>query len=205
LLAIFGALTGQVIQVFSMRRGIDAKRLLPFIAGGLCGVPLGMMILPQLNIPLFKTVLGIFLVVWCPAVIFIRKLPPITAGGKAADSVVGVAGGIMTAIGGMTGAIPTLWCTLRGFERNAQRAIIQNFNLALLSVTMLAYVLSGEITTHNLPMFGIVAVSMVIPTIIGTRVYVGVSDETFRKMVLGLLTLSGLALLFSGMPELFAG
>jgi uncharacterized membrane protein YfcA len=202
MLAIFGAMTGQMIQVFSMRRGIDVKRLMPFIIGGLCGVPLGMMILPQLNIPLFKTILGVFLVIWCPAIIFIKKLPPITAGGRAADGVVGIAGGIMTAIGGMTGAIPTLWCTLRGFERSEQRAIIQNFNLTLLTVTMAAYVFSGRIAANHWPMFGIVAVSMVIPTIIGTKVYVGVSDETFRKMVLSLLTLSGIALLFSGVPEL---
>lgn len=35
----------------------------------------------------------------------------------------------MGGLGGITGAAPALWCTLRGLERDAQRAVVQNFNL----------------------------------------------------------------------------
>jgi len=40
----------------------------------------------------------------------------------------------MAGIGGFSGTIPTLWCTLRGFQRDTQRAVIQNFNLSMLAV-----------------------------------------------------------------------
>lgn len=39
------------------------------------------------------------------------------------------------ALGGFTGVLATLWCTLRGMNKDARRAIIQKFNLALRVVT----------------------------------------------------------------------
>ena len=51
-------------------------RLLPFVAGGLAGVPLGIYILPRLDVPLFKALLGLLLVVMCPLMFFAARLPP---------------------------------------------------------------------------------------------------------------------------------
>jgi len=55
-----------------------------------------------------------------------------------------------------------------------------------------------------LPLFAIIVPAMLVPTLLGARVYVGISDVTFRRVVLGLLTLSGIALLVSSVPKLFA-
>jgi uncharacterized membrane protein YfcA len=132
----------------------------------------------------------------------VRNLPKITAGGRLADGIVGGIGGIMGGIGGFTGTIPTLWCSLRGFDKDEQRAIIQNFNLALLLVTMAIYVEKGFVTRAMLPMLGIVGPAMLIPTILGARLYVGISEATFRKIVLSLLAASGVALLTSSVPHL---
>ena len=123
-LAVFGALAGQIIAVFSVRRGFDIKALLPFILGGLIGVPIGVALLPKLDINWFKAILGLLLVLWCPAMLFSRWLPRVSGVGKAADGVVGLAGGIMGGIGGFAGTLPTLWCTLRGYDRDIQRTII---------------------------------------------------------------------------------
>jgi len=45
---------------------------------------------------------------------------------------------------------------------------------------------------------------MLVPTLLGARLYVGISDLAFRRIVLGLLTLSGIALLASSLPKLLA-
>jgi uncharacterized membrane protein YfcA len=202
-LAVFGALTGQIIAAVTVRRGFSFKLLAPFLAGGLVGVPIGVAILPHLDVPLFKAVLGGLLAIWCPIMLFSRSLPRIRAGGRVADGAVGVAGGIMGGIGGFTGAIPTLWCTLRGFDKDVQRAVIQNFNLAALTVTMGGYLATGIVTRQMLPMFAIVAPAMLLPTLLGTRLYIGISEARFRQIVLGLLTASGLALLSSALPALW--
>lgn len=201
-LSVFGSLTGQIVAAATIRRRWDLALLLPFILGGLCGIPLGVFLLPHLDTQWFKAILGTFLVLWCPAMLAASTMPRIQRGGRLADALAGMAGGIMSGIGGFSGTIPTLWCTLRGLDKDTQRAIIQNFNLAMLSVTFVIYLASGLITAQTLPMMAIVAPAMLIPSILGTRVYVGVSDIMFKRIVLGLLTCSGAALLASSLPAL---
>ena len=94
------------------------------------------------------------------------------------------------------------WCTLRGMEKDAQRSIIQTFNLAMLGTTMASYVIAGMVTREMLPMFGIVLPAMLIPALIGARIYIGISEATFRNIVLSLLTASGVALLASSLPAI---
>ena len=201
-LAVFGGLTGQVIAAVTVRRGFDLPRLAPFVLGGLAGVPLGVWLLPHLDVALFKAVLGGLLVLFCPAMLMAARLPRITHGGRLADAVVGMAGGAMGGIGGFTGVLPTLWCTLRGWPKDGQRAVIQNFNLSMLAVTMGTYLATGIVTARHLPLFGIVALAVLVPVLLGARLYIGISEARFRQIVLGLLTASGMALLASALPEL---
>ncbi len=200
-MAVFGALLGQLLAAASVRRGFDWQALWPYLAGGLVGIPIGTVILPMIEPDLFKLGLGILLVVWCPTMLFIRRLPPIRTGGRVADGAVGLAGGAMASLGGFAGVVPTLWCTLRGYERHQQRAIIQNFNLTMQSVTMVTYLSTGIVTADMWPMFAIIAPAMLIPTLLGTRLYRAISDATFRKVILALLTLSGLAMLTYSVPR----
>jgi len=201
-LSVFGALIGQLIAAVSVRRGFNLKLLLPFVLGGLAGVPLGVWLLPQLDLHWFKAILGGLLVLWCPLMLASRHLPRLTAGGRIADGMVGMAGGVLGGIGGFTGTLPTLWCTLRGYQKDTQRAVIQNFNLSMLLVTMGTYLATGLVTRQVLPLLAIVAPAMLLPTLLGARLYAGISEARFRQLVLGLLTASGIALLASALPNL---
>jgi uncharacterized membrane protein YfcA len=203
-MAVFGSLTGQLVAVFSARRPLRLQALAPFLAGGALGIPLGIAVLPHLNPDLFKLVLGSVLVVWCPVMLLSAHLPKVSRGGRLADGVVGAAGGFMGGIGGFTGVVPTLWCTLRGMDKDQQRAIVQNFNLAALAFTMLGYVIAGTVTRDMWPLLPLVAVALLVPSLLGARLYVGLSDAAFRKLVLSLLSLSGLAMLVAAIPRLLS-
>ena len=198
-LTVFGGLLGQLIAAFSVKRGFKWNQLLPFVLGGIAGIPVGVWLLPLVDANTFKIGLGVILLIWCPAMLFAQRIPKIDAGGRLADAVAGLAGGVLGGFGGFTGVIPTLWCVLRGFPREEQRAIIQNFNLAMLIVIMGTYIATGLVTKATLPLFAIVAPAMLIPTFLGTRMYKGISDLRFRQIVLGLLTASGLMMLTSGL------
>ena len=200
-LAVFGALVGQLLAAFTVRRGWDLRALLPFLAGGLAGLPLGLWLLPRLDVPMFKAVLGLMLVVVCPLMFFATRLPRVQVG-PAGDALAGAAGGVMGGLGGFTGVVPTLWCTVRGFDKDRQRAIIQNFNLAMQVVTFGSYLATGIIEPYMLPLLAIVAPAVVIPVLLGARLYLGISEVAFRKLVLGLLAASGVALLASSLPVL---
>lgn len=203
-MAVFGGLTGQIVAALTVRRRFEFRLLMPFLAGGLAGIPLGMWILPWLNVDLFKALLGALLVIWCPAMLMAQRLPRLGERARPGDALAGVLGGIMGGMGGFSGTVPTLWCTLRGFDKDAQRAVVQNFNLAMLSVTMAAYLWTGMVTREMLPMFALVGAAMLIPSLLGARLYIGISGAAFRKLVLSLLTASGLALLASSLPRLLA-
>lgn len=201
-LAVFGALCGQIVAAVTVRRGMFLELLLPFVLGGLLGVPLGVALLPHLDMDAFKAMLGALLVIWCPAMLWAKDLPKVTIGGRAADAAVGMAGGMLSGLGGFAGTLPTLWCTLRRFDKDRQRAIIQNFNLSMLLVTMGIYLASGVVTRDMLPLFAVVAPAMLVPTLLGARLYIGISEARFRQIVLGLLTVSGIALLAASVPRL---
>ncbi|MGV3682358.1 MAG: sulfite exporter TauE/SafE family protein [Acidovorax sp.] len=200
-LVVAGSLTGQVLAAFSVRRGFDRLRLLPFVLGGLAGIPIGVALLPRLDMDTFKLVLGTLLVLWCPAMLLAKQLPRLTRGGRLADAVVGMAGGVMGGIGGFTGVLPTLWCTLRGWDKDAQRAVIQNFNLAMLLVTMAAYLATGLVTAPMLPHLAVALPAMLVPVLLGARLYHRISEARFRQIVLGMLTLSGVAMLAAALPR----
>lgn len=194
-LAVVGGFSGQVLAAFRVRRGFDAHRVLPFIVGGLLGMPLGMWVLPQVDALMFRAFIGTVLAVWCPVMLLSSRLPHIRFGGRVADGLAGMAGGAMGPLGGFTGAAPTLWCTLRGYARDEQRAVVQNFNMTLLGVTLCSYLATGLVQRAMLPLIGVVVVALVVPALVGMRVYVGISPLAFRNTVLGLLTASGLAML----------
>jgi uncharacterized membrane protein YfcA len=204
-LAVFGSLTGQVVGMFSVPRALGWRDLAPFLAGGALGVPLGVALLPHLNPALFKLVFGALLLAWCPVMLFAHGLPRITLGGRAgraADTAVGAVGGFLGGLGGFTGAAPTLWCTLRGLDKAHQRSIIQNFNLAALAATMVGYLVTGGVAAALLPTMAVVAVALLVPALIGARVYVGLSPLAFRRVVLSLLSLSGAVMVATSLPAL---
>src|SRR6185295_12917203 len=94
-MAVFGALTGQVIAALTVRRGFQWRLLLPFLAGGAVGVPIGVAVLPQLDVHWFKALLGGLLVIWCPLMLASGQLPRVRFGGRLADGVAGALGGVM--------------------------------------------------------------------------------------------------------------
>jgi uncharacterized membrane protein YfcA len=203
-LGVFGSLVGQILSAVTVRRGWDWRRLWPFVAGGLLGLPLGLAVLPRLDVHLFKAMLGTLLVVLCPLMFFAARLPRITRGGHVADGLSGVGGGMLAGLGGFSGVVPTLWCTLRGMEKDAQRSVIQNFNLSLLAVTFASYLATGIVTREMLPAMAVVVPAILVPSMLGARLSLGISEAGFRKVVLGLLTGAGVAMLVSAVPVLLA-
>ncbi|SFM55662.1 sulfite exporter TauE/SafE family protein [Variovorax sp. OV329] len=201
-LSVFGALTGQVIAAVTTRRGFERTLLWPFLAGGVLGVPLGIWLLPRFDVPLFQACLGLLLAVWCPLMLVSDRLPPIRWGGRKADALMGGIGGVMAGVGGFSGVIPTLWCTLRRMPRDQQRAVIQNFNLAMQTVAFSLHIASGNVRWEMVPLLALVAVAVLVPVLLGSKLYLGISELAFRKIVLGLLTASGIALLLVSVPVL---
>ena len=203
-MAVFGGWTGQVISAIRVRRGWHVSLLWPFVLGSAIGIPIGTLLLPLLDPDRFKLVLGGMLVVCCSAMLATARLPRITTGGRLADAGVGLLGGVMAPMSGFSGLAPALWCTLRGYTKDEHRAVLQNFNLIVLSATLASLVWSGRAHAGLLPQMAVVAGSLVIPSLWGSKIYTGMSPIAFRNGVLWLLVFAGVMMLASSLRNLIA-
>lgn len=203
-MAVFGGWFGQCISAIRVRRGFNWGLLWPFVVGAAIGIPAGTQLLGLLDPNRFKLVLGSLLVVCCSAMLATARLPKITHGGKIADAVVGLLGGVMAPLSGFSGLAPALWATLRSYNKDEHRAVLQNFNLIVLSATVVTNVYAGRLrpTTHWQQM-AVVAGTMVLPAIWGSKIYVGMSAQAFRNTVLWLLVLAGAVMLTASIRALF--
>lgn len=190
-LSVAGGLSGQILSTFTVRRALSLGTLWPYLAGALAGIPLGLAVLPLVDVHSFRLGLGLILLVFCPLMLLADRLPPVTAGGRWADGLVGAIGGVMGGLGGFTGVVPSLWTTLRRYDKDLQRGVLQNFNLATLAATMAMYVASGRVGQQHLAAMAVVLPALIIPSVLGARVYKGLSPLAFRRVVLLLLTASG--------------
>jgi uncharacterized membrane protein YfcA len=203
-MVVFGAATGQVVSLFSTRQPFFPKTLFPYLAGGLAGIPIGIFVLPLLDAVIFKLCFGTFLALWCTAMLLSPRLPQIKNTGVLADALVGAASGFLGGIGGFSGVLPTLWCTLRKLEKDQQRMIVQNFNLAAHSVTLVGYAASGMLTRQIFSFMPLAAAAVLLPSILGARIYLSLDQRVFRRIVLILLCLSGLAMILAATLKLTA-
>jgi uncharacterized membrane protein YfcA len=104
--------------------------------------------------------------------------------------------GPMVVWGSWIGQILSLG-SVRGWDKDAQRSVFQFFNLAMHTLTLAVYFVGGTLTAAMVPAFALMVPVAVVPTLVGVVVYRRVDERAFRRVVLGLLLASGVALVVS--------
>jgi uncharacterized protein len=201
-MVVFGSLLGQLFALHTVRRTLALGLVVPFIVGGVIGVPIGAALLPYVEQSTFKTAIGVLLTLWSLGMLLARDLPRVSRGGRLADGCAGMIGGAMGGLAGLSGPAPILWCTLRGWDRETQRAVFQSFNLSMATLTIAIYFGLGLIRGDALRAFALIAPAMLIPTLLGAHLYRRIGINAFRRMVLVLLLVSGIMLLVGSVPQL---
>ncbi len=198
-LVVICSVVGQLQATASLRRGVRIARLWPFLAGGLIGVPLGVAVLGAVEVATFRVLVGVFLIGYAGIMLSLRALPVVAWGGRAADGAVGLLGGIMGGAAGLSGPLPTLWCGLRGWSKDAQRGVYQPYNLGVLGFTLAVYAVHGVVTARVLELALICLPLTLLGVWLGLRSYGRLDDRQFRALVLWLLLASGTVLTASNL------
>lgn len=193
-LVVICSVAGQTQSLIAVRRAFDLRRLLPFLAGGLLGVPLGVAALGWIDAATFRLAVGLFLLVYAGTMLASRRLPVVARGGRAADAAVGLGGGILGGAAGLSGPLPTIWCSLKGWTKDGQRAVFQPFNLAILSWALVAQAWDGVLTAEVGRLTLICLPGVLIGAWTGAKTYGRIDDRQFRLLVLWLLFGAGLTL-----------
>jgi uncharacterized protein len=196
-LAIICAVASQVQTLHLIRRSIRWKREAAFIVPGLIGVPLGTLVLPHVDPTMFRLGLGAFLVVY-PAYVLLRSRHIAWAfGGSAADGAVGFGGGFLGGLTGLSGVLPVVWTDIRGWGKDERRAVVQSFNMAILSLALVTHAATG-LLTRDVAIEAIVALPGTIGGAwLGAFLYRRLADRGYQRVVMLLLIASGLGLIWT--------
>jgi uncharacterized protein len=196
-LVLICSVAGQSSTLPSMWRTFDLTLVWPFLIGGLAGVPLGTILIAHADPKIFKLTVGVFLLVFPLALYFQRTPTAFRFGGKWADGAVGFAGGILGGLAGLSGPLPILWASVRGWGKDERRGVFQIFNWTVLAAALGLQLASGLI---GLQVFWLALLALpgtILGAWLGARAYHALSDRNFRDVVLALLFVSGIGLVWS--------
>jgi uncharacterized protein len=186
----------QGYSVWKLRAALNWHRLWPFLLGAAIGVPIGVAILEWTNPAHLRKAIGALLVLYGIYGLARPSMRPIKAGGAGADATVGFLNGVLGAMTGFAGILVTIWCGLRGWSKDQQRATFQPVGVAIFAMSALWLGGSGSVTADTVKLFLVGLPVLLAGTWLGLRLYGKLDEAGFRKVVLVLLLLSGVALLW---------
>ena len=193
LIIAFG-LVVQGISVWKLRHALRWHRLWPFLFGAAFGVPLGVAVLDWARPDHVRATVGAVLVLYSAYGLARPAMKPVKRGGATADASVGFLNGILGGLTGLAGILTTIWCGVRGWPKDEQRAVFQPIGVAIFAMSGLWLGISGAISTDTAWFFVIGLPALLAGTWLGLKLY-GLLDEAgFRKIVLLVLLVSGIAL-----------
>jgi uncharacterized membrane protein YfcA len=194
-LVALGAVAGHLQALPSIWRGVRWPRLWPFLAAGLVGVPLGTVLLRHMQPDPLKLGVGALLIVYVAWIYLMRRPPTVIWGGRAADAAAGFTGGVLGGMASLSGPVPVTWVQLRNWPRDEQRGVNQPYNMAILGAALLSAAVSGFLDSRWFLWAAISLPVSIAGTRVGLMLYGRVDDLQFRKIVLGMLGLSGVVLI----------
>jgi uncharacterized membrane protein YfcA len=191
---MIGSILAQGVTIWRFRASIDRGRLLPFLLPGILGVPLGTWLLTSVDAEVVRDAVGVFLVCYATYGLGAPPLRVPDFGGRIADGAVGFAGGILGGLAGLSGALPTIWSSLRGWTRDQQRAVYQPFIVVVQIWGLGSLALAGGVGRGALEWVAMSLPAFVGGVFLGMRAYARIDERRFRHVVLVLLLASGIAL-----------
>jgi uncharacterized membrane protein YfcA len=194
LIVVFGLLV-QGYAVWKLRGALDWKRLWPFVVGALFGVPIGVAILATVNPAHVRNGVGALLVLH-GIYGLVRPTIKFVTGGTPVDAGVGFLNGVLGGTTGLAGIVVTIWCQLRGWPNDEQRAVFQPVAVATFAVSAVWLGRQEPISADLIRLVALGLPVLLAGTWTGLKLYSRLDQAQFRKVVLVLLMISGVVLLF---------
>lgn len=184
----------QLVTLPMMWRRLDWRAALPFLLAGLAGVPLGVMLLTVLSPDAFRVLAGAVLILYAAGALLAGRMPAVTLDSRPADAAVGLLGGVLGGFAGLSGVLPTIWCSLRRWTKDRQRSVFQLFNTAMHVATLGLYGVQGRLTVEFGGLLLLALPGLALGGWLGFRLYRRIDDRLFARVLLALLGLSGITM-----------
>jgi uncharacterized membrane protein YfcA len=187
----------QSVSLYALRRSLQWRGSAGLIAGGVIGILPALYLLYHVDATIVRVGFGAFLVAYAawmllrPTTVCVR-----VAAGRLRTAAVGFGGGLIGGLTAMPGAVPTIWCDLRGLPKDQQRGLVQPYITAM---QVFALALMFAFSRNTLSTQALLNVTLTLPAlaagaILGVVLFGRVSDAAFRFVLLGVLGLAGVLL-----------
>jgi uncharacterized membrane protein YfcA len=193
LIAGYGLCT-QGYGVWKLRQTLSWRTVAPFVIGGTIGVPLGAVLLTYLDPRYVRLGVGVLLVIYSAYGLAKPAFKPRKVG-TTTDGTVGFLNGVLGGLTGLPGFVITVWCQMRGWTKDEQRAVFQPVILAGMIMIAISLTVAGAITADTLKLYVLGLPALLTGLWLGFKCYGKLDESTFRKVVLIFLLCSGLALI----------
>ena len=174
---------------------IQPKLLLRFLIPAFIGIPLGTYLLLIVSAETMTLLVAIFLFGYGAYFSFRSSLPSMTQDHPTADRAIGLVGGVLGGMAGLSGALPTMWLSLRDWEKSKIRGILQPFNSVILCLAALGAAYHGGYGRETFVAMATAAPAAIVGTLAGITLYKRIQDQTFRRILIVLMLVSGVILL----------
>jgi uncharacterized membrane protein YfcA len=193
----------QLLSVGSLRQEMvlqgtaEREGALPYIAGGLVGVPIGLGLLQALPARISAGALGVFLIIYSLLMLLKPDSQRIKLSGWKPAVAVGAAGGVVGGFSAFPGSMPVVHLGLRGLSKAEMRGITHPYILALqlISLSILATTQSAIFCVRFWLLWVLTLPAVFLGSWTGVALYRRMSEVNFRRAVLILLIVSGVSLL----------
>ena len=196
-LVIICSVVAQAQTILAIWHAIDFSRLWPMLVAGVLGVPLGVILLDRVNPQAFRFGTGVLLVVFSATMLIGRARVATQWGGRPADAAIGFGGGFLGGLAGLSGPLPIMWATLRGWGKDQRRGVFQAYNLTTLGAALVLHAADGLITEEVGWLMLWALPGTLSGAWFGARAYRRLSDHRFHQLVVSLLGVSGVTLIWS--------
>lgn len=189
----YGLIT-QGYGVWKLRHAFSWRKVAPFVVGGIVGVPIGTYLLAQSNPSHMRVGIAVLVVAYSlyglakPSIKIANSTSPGDAG-------IGFVNGLVAGLTGLIGIVITIWCQLRGWTKDVQRAVFQPVMLLASVTASFSLGVAGAITAETLKLFLLGLPFALAGTWLGLRLYGRINELVFRRIVLITLLLSGVSLI----------
>lgn len=190
------SIASQAIAMVLLRRSLRFQANPWLLLGGMSGVTVAVFVVSVLDPRAMRWFFGAFLALYAAYLMFRTPIRLQSMSGAVSQVFVGTLGGAVGVLTAMPGAIPMVWCEMRGCSKEEQRACVQPFIMAMQMFALILLAAAPGGISWEVPYYLAISFpALVLGSLLGVVVFRRINDEMFRKLVLLMLAVSGFMLL----------
>ena len=181
------------VPIYKLRKKLDFSKLKQFAIFGIVGIPIGMYLLVISDPSKLKFSIGILLVIYAVLMLKISSFS-INVNNKSINNLVGFISGVIGGLTALLGIIPVAWFSVQRLPKNTKRGTYEPFIFITSIAAIISFAFAGLYKIEMIFDLLKIIPALLVGSWLGIKIYNKINDNLFRKVVLGLILLSGLFL-----------